>query len=112
MAEIGFPRQKRVTRGRDARDPQIAATGQAEISSHRVAPREAFDVARYVTDIAAQLEAMAVAAQLDSLAYFLGMAKAEGDLFVRDNARADGAAKELGDAGSVDPENHHEMSFD
>jgi hypothetical protein len=111
MAEIGFPRQKRVTRGRDAR-PQIAATGQAEISSHRVAPREAFDVARYVTDIAAQLEAMAVAAQLDSLAYFLGMAKAEGDLFVRGNAQADGSVKELGDAGPAEPESYDDRSFD
>jgi hypothetical protein len=94
MTKRGFPSRKRVNR------------------SHDVAPREAIDVALDVTAMAQQLERMAVAAGLDLLAYFLGLAKAEGDLFVRDNARADGAAKELGDAGSVDPENHHEMSFD
>ncbi len=48
------------------------------------------EVARYVTDMIAQLEAMAVAARLDLLAYFLSMAKAEGVLYVRGNAQADG----------------------
>jgi hypothetical protein len=94
MTKRGFPSRKRVNRG------------------HDVTPREAIDVALYATDMAEQLETMAVAARLDLLAYFLGMAKAEGDLFVRGNAQADGAAKELGDAGSVDPENHDEMSSD
>jgi hypothetical protein len=94
MTKCGFPSRTRVNRG------------------HDVAPREAIDVALYVTAMAEQLETMAVAARLDLLAYFLGMAKAEGDLFVRGNAQADGAAKERGDAGSVDPENHDEMSFD
>jgi hypothetical protein len=47
--------------------------------------QEALDVARYVADITAQLEAMAIAARLDLLAYFLGMAKAESELFVRTN---------------------------
>jgi hypothetical protein len=82
------------------------------VSGHDVAPREAIDVALYVTAMAEQLETMAVAAGLDLPAYFLGMAKAEGDLFVLGNAQANGAAKELGDAASVDPENHDEMSFD
>jgi hypothetical protein len=48
--------------------------------------RESLDIARYITDMTAQLEAMAVAARLDLLAYFLGMAKAESELFVRTNA--------------------------
>jgi hypothetical protein len=48
--------------------------------------REALDVARYITDMTAQLEAMAIAARLDLLAYFLGMAKAESEIFVRTNA--------------------------
>jgi hypothetical protein len=94
MTKRGFPSRKRVNRG------------------HDVAPREAIDVALYVTAMAEQLETMAVAARLDLLAYFLGMAKAQGDLFVRANAQADAAAKELGDAGPVDPENHDKMSFD
>jgi hypothetical protein len=37
----------------------------------------------------AQLEAMAVAARLDLLAYFLGMAKAESEIYVRTNAVAE-----------------------
>jgi hypothetical protein len=51
--------------------------------------REALDVARYITDMTAQLEAMAIAARLDLLAYFLGMAKAESEIFVRTNAVAE-----------------------
>lgn len=94
MTKRGFPSRKRVNRG------------------HDLTPREAIDVALYVTAMAEQLKTMAVAAGLDLLAYFLGMAKAEGDLFVPGNAQADGPAKELGDAGSVDHENHDEMSFD
>ena len=45
-------------------------------------------MARYVADMTAQLEAMALAADLDLLGYFLGMARAEADLFVRTNAEA------------------------
>jgi len=75
----------------------------AEVPS-RVAPREALEVARYLTDMTAQLEAMAVAARLDLLAYFLSMAKAEGELFIRGNAQADGSGAESGEIGPVDPE--------
>jgi hypothetical protein len=73
-----------------------------------VAPKEAFDVARYVTDMAAQLEAMAIAARLDLLAYFLGMAKAEGDLFLRTHAGSDDAAD---DSAAADPiaDNDHAL---
>jgi hypothetical protein len=45
--------------------------------------REALDVARYIAGIAAELEAMANAARLDQLVYFLGMAKVESEIFVR-----------------------------
>ena len=41
------------------------------------------DVARYITDVTAQLEALAIAAHLDRLTYFLGMAKAESEILVR-----------------------------
>jgi hypothetical protein len=51
--------------------------------------REALDVARYITDMTAQLEAMAIAARLDLLAYFLGMAKAESEIYVRTSAVAE-----------------------
>jgi len=37
----------------------------------------------------AQHEAMAIAARLDLLAYFLGMARAESEIYVRTNAVAE-----------------------
>jgi hypothetical protein len=42
----------------------------------------------------AQLEAMAIAARLDLLAYFLGMARAESEIYVRTNAVAAEAERE------------------
>jgi hypothetical protein len=52
-------------------------------SPHGAVTREALDVARYITGMTAELEAVAIAARLDRLAYFLGMAKAESEIFVR-----------------------------
>jgi hypothetical protein len=66
-----------------------------EVPSDNVARRQALQVARYVTDMTAQLEAMAAAAHLDLLAYFLRMAKAEGDLFIRHNAKADSSDNDV-----------------
>jgi hypothetical protein len=77
---------------------------QAEGPSHHVPSREALQVARYVTDMTAQLEAMALVARLDLLAYFLSMAKAEGGLCIRGNAQADGSGVESREIGPVDPE--------
>lgn len=54
----------------------------AELPLHSSARLNAGEVLRYVTDMATQLEAMAVAARLDRIAYFLAMAKMEGDLYV------------------------------
>jgi hypothetical protein len=45
--------------------------------------REALDVARYIAGMTAELEAVANAAHLDRLVYFLAMAKAESEIFVR-----------------------------
>ena len=59
---------------------------KANDPSHGAVTREALDVARYITDMTSQLEAMAIAARLDLLAYFLGMARAESEIFVRTNA--------------------------
>ena len=47
--------------------------------AHGAVTREVLDVARYITDVTAQLETVAIAAHLDQLAYFLGMAKAESE---------------------------------
>ena len=80
--------------------------------------REALDVAHYITDMTAQLEAMAVAARLDLLAYFLGMAKAESELFVRTNAvaeaerEANAESRELYAAASGIRQPHANNSFD
>lgn len=59
---------------------------RANDPSHRAVTHEALDVARYITDMTSQLEAMAIAARLDLLAYFLGMARAESEIYVRTNA--------------------------
>jgi hypothetical protein len=56
---------------------------RADDPSHGAVTREVLDVARYITDVTAQLEALAIAAHLDRLAYFLGMAKAESEILVR-----------------------------
>jgi hypothetical protein len=109
--ESGFPRRRRAGRGRDAVDPQPTATRRSE-NPPRVAPKEAFDVARYVTDMSAQLEAMAIAARLDLLAYFLGMAKAEGDLFLRTQSGSDGAADDSAESGTADSVSDNDHSVD
>lgn len=62
---------------------------KASDSSYRAVTHEALDVARYITDMTAQLEAMAIAARLDLLAYFLGMARAESEIYVRTNSVAE-----------------------
>ena len=75
----------------DGQDPRRkAAPRRAEMSPRNVAPLNAVDVARYVTEALDQLEALASTAHLDVLGYLLAMTKAEGDLFVRGNVHADG----------------------
>ena len=54
---------------------------------------EAMTVARYIADMSGQLESMASAAHLDLLAYFLAMARAEGEA----SARADAPSMALSD---------------
>ncbi|HZZ62347.1 MAG TPA: hypothetical protein VFE63_14440 [Roseiarcus sp.] len=67
---------------------QIAALTRLLEHSAGEATREALDIARYVTDMTAQLEAMSAAVDLNLLAYFLRMAKAEAELFLRATAEA------------------------
>jgi hypothetical protein len=87
--ELGFPRRKRGDHGRAGQSASARTPKRADDPSRGLVAREALDVAHYITDMTAQLEAMAVAARLDLLAYFLGMAKAESELFVRTNAVAE-----------------------
>jgi hypothetical protein len=85
---------------------------QAEIPSDHFAPREALEVAHYVKIMTVHLETMAVAARLDLLAYFLGMARTQCDLVVRGNAQADGSGVESGEIGPVDPETDSDNPLD
>jgi hypothetical protein len=80
--EVGFVRHKPEDRRGGKRAPPRSPR-RADDPSHRAVTREVLDVARYITDVTAQLEALAIAAHLDLLAYFLGMAKAESDILVR-----------------------------
>jgi hypothetical protein len=91
--ELDFVRRKRVD-GRAGKSAPARPLKRADLSG-RTVTREALDVARYITDMTAQLEAMAIAARLDLLAYFLGMAKAESEIYVRTNAVAE--AEDLGE---------------
>ncbi len=98
IEEMGFPRRMRVEHGRAGRNGSARAPRRANDPSQRAVTHEALDVARYITDMTAQLEAMAIAARLDLLAYFLGMARAESEIYVRTNAVAEAErADEHGD---------------
>ena len=98
--EVGFPRRKHG----DGKTGESGPSIRADDSSHRVVTRDPLDVARYLADLVAQLEAMAIAAHLDQVAYFLGMAKAESDISVRINAVAESErAEKESDKPAVGP---------
>jgi hypothetical protein len=80
--EVGFLRHKSGG-GRGGKHAPPRSPRRADDPSHGAVTREVLDVARYITDVTAQLEAMAIAAHLDRLAYFLGMTKAESEILVR-----------------------------
>jgi hypothetical protein len=80
--EVGFLRHK-PGGGRGGKRAPPRSPRRAHDPSHRAVTREVLDVARYITDVTAQLEALAIAAHLDRLAYFLGMARAESETSVR-----------------------------
>ena len=79
----GFPRRKREAPRRTVANGVTAPSSRQREAAPGNATREALDIALYVADMTAQLEAMAAVANLDLLAYFLGMAKAEAELFLR-----------------------------
>jgi hypothetical protein len=80
--EVGFLRHK-PGGGRGGKRAPPTSPRRAHDPSHRAVTREVLDVARCITDVTAQLEALAIAADLDRLAYFLGMARAESETSVR-----------------------------
>jgi hypothetical protein len=105
----GFPRRRRAANQRTGGHAPIAASTRLRKPSAAEATGEALDIARYVADMAAQLEAMSAAVDLDLLAYFLSMAKAEAELFVRttieagpDSAKDEEVADASGNAESLD----------
>jgi len=102
-----YPRRKRAQRARGTREPEHRGSAQSD-EAPELATREALDVAGYVSDMTAQLEAMALAGGLDLLAYFLGMARSEADLFLRTNAGAEGEAE--GEGAAISEEG--QASFD
>ena len=81
----GYPRRKQAAQGRRKLDSERQSACPTD-STSGVATREALDVAAYVSDMTAQLEAMAQTFGLDLLSYFLGMSRSEADLFIRTNA--------------------------
>lgn len=104
----GYPRRKHAAHARSPHEPEDTSQGRSE----PVTTRESLDVAGYVSDMTAQLEAMALAAGLDLLAYFLGMARSEADLFVRTNAGPDGEADDGGDGdGDGPPSDEDQAAF-
>lgn len=80
--EVGFLRHKPGD-GRGGKRAPPRSPRKADDPSHGAVTREMLEVVRYIAGMTAQLEALAAAAHLDRLAYFLGMAKAESEIFVR-----------------------------
>jgi hypothetical protein len=70
--------------GRAARSALARSPGGADKPSRGAVTREEeLDAARYIADMIAKLEALAIAAHLDRLVYFLEMVKVESEIFVR-----------------------------
>jgi hypothetical protein len=82
--EVGFPRHK-PRDGRAGKRGPPRSQIRADDPSHGVVTWEVLDVACYITDVTAQLEALAITAHLHRLAYLLGMAKVESERIVRTN---------------------------
>ena len=80
---MGFMKPKRED-GRAARSAPARSPRRPDKPPHGAVTREEeLDAARYIAGMTAELEAVAIAARLDRLVYFLGMAKVESEIFVR-----------------------------
>jgi hypothetical protein len=93
--EVRFPRHKPGD-GRAGKRGPPRSQRRVDDPSHRAVTREVLDVARYITDVTAQLEALAITAHLYRLAYPLGMAKVESERIVRTNSTLLSAWASLG----------------
>jgi hypothetical protein len=85
--EVGFSRHK-PGYGRGGKRSPPGSRRRAGDPSHGAVRWEVLDVARYITDVTAQLEALAITAHLYRVANLLGMAKVEGERIVRTNGTA------------------------
>ena len=96
---------------RAERSAPARSSRRADDPSHGAGTREALDVARYIAGMTAKLEAVAIAARLDQLGYFLRMAKAESEIFVRTYGPEGERAEDESHEPTAGP--HHENnSFD
>jgi hypothetical protein len=85
--------------GKAATSAPARSPRSADKPAHGAVTREEqLDAARYIAGMTARLEAMAIAARLDRLVYFLGMAKVESEIFVRTH-RAEGAEEKTDESG-------------
>jgi hypothetical protein len=110
--ELAFQRRKRGEYGRAGKSALARPLRRANDPSHGAVTREALDIARYITDMTAQLEAMAIAARLDLLAYFLGMARAESEIYVRTSAVAEAERSDAEPFEAVSGSPYGNNSFD
>jgi hypothetical protein len=94
-AEVGFIR-RRPRDGRAGKSAPPRSPRRADDPSRVAVTRKAFDVARYIAGMTGQLEAEAIAAHLDRLAYLLAMAKVESEIISRMyfGPEAEGAGEE------------------
>ena len=104
--------QQAYPRRKNAKYASEPATASASRHAAGVASREALDVAAYISDMTAQLEAMALSGRLDLLAYFLGMARSEADLFLRTNEGPESEADGDGNPVESDPPDEDQATFD
>jgi hypothetical protein len=81
---VTHPKSARI-RGEDRRRSTVQAPSPP-LDRTASPAAEAIAVARYIADMAGQLESMASAVHLDLLAYFLAMARAEGEASARADA--------------------------
>ena len=105
---MGFMKPK-CGEGRAARSAPARSSRRADEPSNGAVTREELDAARYIADMTAKLEAVASAARLDRLVYFLGMAKVESEIFVRTHGAE--RAEEESDESAVGPRQENN-SFD
>lgn len=82
ISEVGFGRLK-PGEGRAGESAAATSPSRAEDASRVALTREALDAARYISEMTAPLEAAAIGAHLDRLAYFLQMAKLESEISIR-----------------------------